>query len=180
MPDPHSDARGRGRNERGAERAASRLAVVGSVAAPADDGGGDRGPLLGGAVLSLLVFCSGLDRLRHMSLRRYAACLLSLTMLQLGMVRAEICAAHTDIAATGGDATHHGNHDTPDSAPEPDCDAPTGADCCTGVASCSLVLTTPEAISGDVPVLEHVALVATPRGAPISATAAPETPPPRV
>ena len=129
----------------------------------------------------MLVFRSILGRLRSVRLRRFAACLLSLTMLQLGMVRVEVCAAHTDVAATGGDAAHHGNHErAPIPAPDPDCDVPTGADCCTAVASCSLTLSTPEALSSDLPRLEHVAIMAPPRGVPLSATAAPETPPPRV
>jgi hypothetical protein len=129
----------------------------------------------------MLVIRSGLGRLRHVRLRRLAACLLSISMLQLGMVRAEPCAAHTDIAATSDDASHHGDHGTaPDSAPESGCDVPSGAGCCSAVASCSLTLSTPEAISGDVPMLEQAAIAAAPRVAPISATAAPETPPPRV
>jgi hypothetical protein len=129
----------------------------------------------------MLVFRSGLDRLRRVSLRQFAACVLSLTMLQLGMVRAEACAAHADVA-TSGDGSHHGNHDTTsDPAPKPDCDVPTGAECCTAVASsCSVTLSTPEALSSDVPRSEHVAIMAGPRAAPHSTTAAPETPPPRV
>lgn len=130
----------------------------------------------------MLVFRTSVGRLRAVSLRRFAACLLSLTMLQLGMVRAEICAEHTDVAATSGGVSHHGSHDTaPEPAPEPDCDEPTGADCCTAVASsCSLTLGAPEVLSSDVPAVEHVAVMAAPRGVPLSATAAPETPPPRV
>ena len=51
----------------------------------------------------MLVFRTGLGRLRAVTLRRFAACLLSLTMLQLGMVRADVCVAHADVAVTSGD-----------------------------------------------------------------------------
>jgi hypothetical protein len=129
----------------------------------------------------MFVFRSGLGRLRRVKLRRCAACLLSLTMLQLGMVRADACDAHADVAATGGDMAHHADHDIPPApTQQPDCDAPSGADCCSAVASCSLVLGTPEALSSDVPMFEQVAFMVAPRAAPFSATAAPETPPPRV
>jgi hypothetical protein len=115
-----------------------------------------------------------------MKLRRFAACLLSLTMLQLGMVRVGVCDAHADVAATGGDTAHHADHDMPTAPiPQPDCDVPSGADCCSAVASCSIVLSTPEALSSGVPMFEQVAVMAASRAAPFLATAAPETPPPR-
>lgn len=129
----------------------------------------------------MLVFRTGLGRLRAVTLRRFAACLLSLTMLQLGMVRADVCVAHADVAVTSGDVAHHGSHGAaPEPAQQPDCDEPTGADCCGAVASsCSLILGAPEALSSGLPGFEHVAVMAAPRGVPLSATAAPETPPPR-
>lgn len=130
----------------------------------------------------MLVFRTRLGRLRAVTLRRFAACLLSLPMLQLGMVGAEVCATHADVAATSADASHHGTHGAvPESAPEPDCDVPTAADCCMAVASsCSLTLSTPEVFSNDVPGVAHVAIMVASRGMPHSATAAPETPPPRI
>lgn len=129
----------------------------------------------------MLVFRFGLDRLRPVRFRRFAVCLLSLTMLQLGLVRADVCDAHTDVAADVGGSAHHGDHDMPsDPAPQPACDLVTGGVCCTAVASCSIVLNKPESISAAVPTIEQVAVMVALLGAPLSATAAPETPPPRV
>ena len=139
------------------------------------------GPVHAGLNEAMLVFCLMLGRLRHVRVRRLAACLMSLAMLQLGIVRSGVCETHGGVpvaAPVDTGHTHHGGEDL--RSPEPsDCDAPVGTDCCSALTSCASVLGLPPAGNAPAPGDLHFTALAPPTIRLVSIVTAPEPPPPK-
>jgi hypothetical protein len=121
-----------------------------------------------------------MGRLKLVSMRRFAAFAVALTMLHLNTVRADAaCATHEDAAADAG-GTHDGmSHETDAPAEQAPCDAPAQQDCCLAFAACSVVLSAEASALVDVSVSHPASVVAGISERPASRSTAPEPPPPK-
>lgn len=120
-----------------------------------------------------------------MTLRRFVAFILSLSLLSLTSKRADsACARHGEHAsqAAGADAKSAETVDHSAHAPatqDETCDAPALPDCCQALASCSLTIGGQDPRRLDTAQGGADRIVATAESAPASRVASPDPPPPR-
>jgi hypothetical protein len=124
--------------------------------------------------------------------RHTVATVLSLALLHLNVVRADAaCGAHPADTSTPAavepaadhHAEHHAHHDAAIPAPPSDeeqCDAPQARDCCAAVATCAIAFDAGTCERESVFDVAASAIAAPVVTAPLSVSAAPEPPPPRV
>jgi hypothetical protein len=120
-------------------------------------------------------------------MRRALALLLVGPLLHLNVVRADTaCATHPAEAAAaparepGSDAQAHHQHGAPAPATdEESCEVPAQVECCQALASCGPTLGGDPASADHGLTTDRHGVPATQRTLPLSATAAPEPPPPR-
>jgi hypothetical protein len=131
------------------------------------------------------VSLSAIMNRRLVAPRRFIALILSTSLLQLSLARADaVCTEHG--TAPGAPPAHHESvpigdpHVHSAEAMEDEaCETPTLPECCQALATCSITLGSQASLRVDETRLLHVRVVAALETAPLSRVATPDPPPPK-